>query len=604
MAIHVLTTTCSAASSIKCLKLHKGQEAAAAAMQGDLALRPGGDRLLVADTVAAVVESLVQAWRQVRMELLVPLLRGAVVACMVMSVIVLAEKVFLGVVSAVVKLLRRRPARLYRCDPIVVEDDDEAGPASFPMVLVQIPMYNEKEVYQLSIGAACRLTWPADRLTVQVLDDSTDAIVKASTHRILKELVRKECERWGKKGINVKYETRKDRAGYKAGNLREGMRHGYVQGCEFVAMFDADFQPPPDFLLRTVPFLVHNPRLALVQTRWEFVNANDCLLTRMQEMSMDYHFKVEQEAGSSLCNFFGYNGTAGVWRRQVIDESGGWEDRTTAEDMDLALRAGLLGWEFVYVGSIKVKSELPSTLKAYRSQQHRWSCGPALLFKKMFWEILAAKKVSVCKKLYMTYDFFIARRIISTFFTFLFFSVLLPVKVFFPEVKIPLWELILIPTAIILLHSVGTPRSIHLIILWFLFENVMALHRLKATLIGLFEAGRANEWIVTQKLGNIQKLKSIVRVTKNCRFKDRFHCLEIMTEMIFFTSFFCPNRSCILQLDLNSWASVSPVRSSQGNCKICFGSRIHVKADNGNSCALHVTEKGNTAAIECLDKLL
>ncbi|KAF2946929.1 hypothetical protein DAI22_02g331100 [Oryza sativa Japonica Group] len=266
------------------------------------------------------------------------------------------------------------------------------------------------------------------------------------------------------------------------------------------------------------------------------VNANDCLLTRMQEMSMDYHFKVEQEAGSSLCNFFGYNGTAGVWRRQVIDESGGWEDRTTAEDMDLALRAGLLGWEFVYVGSIKVKSELPSTLKAYRSQQHRWSCGPALLFKKMFWEILAAKKVSFWKKLYMTYDFFIARRIISTFFTFFFFSVLLPMKVFFPEVQIPLWELILIPTAIILLHSVGTPRSIHLIILWFLFENVMALHRLKATLIGFFEAGRANEWIVTQKLGNIQKLKSIVRVTKNCRFKDRFHCLELFIGGFLLTS--------------------------------------------------------------------
>ncbi|KAL5211166.1 hypothetical protein ABZP36_022013 [Zizania latifolia] len=493
---------------------------------GDLVGVRGSDRLDFSTTVAAVVESLVRAWRQVRMELLVPLLRGAVVMCVVLSVVVLAEKVFLGVVSSVVKVLHRRPARLYRCHPLV--EDEEAGSESFPMVLVQIPMYNEKEVYQLSVGAACRLTWPADRLIVQVLDDSTDATVK--------KLVKKECEKWGKKGINVRYETRKDRAGYKAGNLKEGMRHGYVQGCEFVAMFDADFQPAPDFLVRTVPFLVHNPGLALVQARWEFVNANDCLLTRMQEMSMDYHFKVEQEAGSSLCNFFGYNGTAGVWRRQAIDESGGWEDRTTAEDMDLALRAGLLGWEFVYVGSIKVKSELPSTLKAYRSQQHRWSCGPALLFKKMFWEILAAKKVSFWKKLYMIYDFFIARRIVSTFFTTFFFSVLLPMKVFFPEVQIPLWELIFIPTAITLLSSVGTPRSIHLIILWVLFENVMALHRFKAILIGFFEAGRANEWIVTQKLGNIQKLKSIVRVTKSCHFKDRFHSLELLIGLFLLVS--------------------------------------------------------------------
>ncbi|XP_062220272.1 probable glucomannan 4-beta-mannosyltransferase 6 [Phragmites australis] len=494
-------------------------------MQGGHALRAVGDVFF--PTIAAVVELSLRAWRQVRTELLVPLLRAAVVACTVMSVIVLAEKVFLGTVSSVMKVLRRRPGRMYKSDPIV-QQDEEAGSTAFPMVLVQIPMCNEKEVYKLSIGAACRLTWPADRLIVQVLDDSTDLIIK--------ELVKSECEKWAEEGINIKYDTRKDRAGYKAGNLKEGMRHAYVRGCEFVAMFDADFQPAPDFLVRTVPFLVHDPNLALVQTRWKFVNANDCLLTRMQEMSMDYHFKVEQEAGSSLCNFFGYNGTAGVWRTQAIVESGGWEDRTTAEDMDLALRAGLLGWEFVYVGSIKVKSELPSTLKAYRSQQHRWSCGPAVLFKKMFWEILAAKKVSAFKKFYMIYDFFIARRIVSTFFTFFFFSVLIPMNFLFPETQIPTWELIYIPTAITLLSSVGTPRSIHLIILWVLFENVMALHRFKAILIGFFEAGRANEWIVTQKLGSIHKLKSIVRVTTNRRFKDRFHCLEIFIGMFLLVS--------------------------------------------------------------------
>ncbi|KXG30765.1 probable mannan synthase 6 isoform X1 [Sorghum bicolor] len=486
-----------------------------------------GRRLSLSATIAAFVESLLQGWAEVRAGLLVPLLRAAVLLCTAMSVIVLAEKVFLGAVSSVMKLRRRRPSRVYRCDPIARPDKDEEA-AAYPMVLVQIPMYNEKEVYQLSIGAACRLTWPVDRLIVQVLDDSTDAVIK--------ELVKGECERWAAEGINVKYETRKDRAGYKAGNLKEGMRHAYVRGCEFVAMFDADFQPAPDFLVKTVPFLVHNPSLALVQTRWKFVNANDCLLTRMQEMSMDYHFKVEQEAGSSLCNFFGYNGTAGVWRTQAIVESGGWEDRTTAEDMDLALRAGLLGWEFVYVGSIKVKNELPSTLKAYRSQQHRWSCGPALLFKKMFWEILAAKKVSVWKKLYIIYDFFIARRIIGTFFTFFFFSVLIPLYILLPEAQIPVWELIYIPTAITLLNSVGTPRSIHLIILWVLFENVMALHRFKAILIGFFEADRANEWIVTQKLGNLQKLKSIASLTGNYRFKDRFHFLEVFIGLFLLAS--------------------------------------------------------------------
>lgn len=497
-----------------------------AAAAGGHALRAVGDVVSFPATVAAFVEALLQGWAEARAGLLVPLLRAAVLLCTAMSLIVLAEKVFLGAVSSVAKLRRRRPGRVCRCDP-----DEEAAAASqaYPMVLVQIPMYNEREVYQLSIEAACRLTWPVDRLIVQVLDDSTDSVIK--------ELVKGECERWAtEEGINVKYETRKDRAGYKAGNLKEGMRHAYVRACEFVAMFDADFQPPPDFLVRTVPFLVHNPSLALVQTRWKFVNANDCLLTRMQEMSMDYHFKVEQEAGSSLCNFFGYNGTAGVWRTQAIVESGGWEDRTTAEDMDLALRAGLMGWEFVYVGSIKVKSELPSTLKAYRSQQHRWSCGPALLFKKMFWQILAAERVSVWKKWYMVYDFFIARRIVGTFYTFFFFSVLIPLNILLPEAQIPVWELIYIPIAITLLNSVGTPRSIHLVILWVLFENVMALHRFKAILIGFLEADRANEWIVTQKLGNLQKLKSIARLTGSYRFKDRFHFLEVFIGLFLLAS--------------------------------------------------------------------
>ncbi|KAL6838979.1 hypothetical protein ACP4OV_031206 [Aristida adscensionis] len=522
--LHAASATNTPYCSHRCLvKLHGSSNAVhdyalRFCTAGDAFLR-ACDELSLPPAMATALEQLLHAWRHARAAFVLPFLRGLVVACMVMSVIVLIEKVFLGTVSSVMKVLRRRPAKVYKCDPIVA--DDEAGSAAFPMVLVQIPMYNEKEVYQLSIGAACRLTWPADRLIVQVLDDSTDDLIKY-------ELVKTECKRWAENGINVKYETRKDRTGYKAGNLTEGMKHEYVHDCEFVAIFDADFQPSPDFLVRIIPFLVHNPELALVQTRWMFVNARDCMLTRMQEMSMDYHFKVEQEAGSSLCNFFGYNGTAGVWRTKAIVESGGWLDRTTAEDMDLALRAGILGWEFVYVGSIKVKSELPSTLKAYRSQQHRWSCGPALLFKKMFWDILTAKKLPILKKFYMIYDFFIARRIVSTFFSFTFFSILLPLSILLPELKIPSWEVMYIPITITLLNSVGNPRNIHLIILWVLFENVMALHRFKAMLIGFFEAGRANEWIVTQKLGNVHKTKSTFRAAKKFHFRERFNFLELL----------------------------------------------------------------------------
>ncbi|VAH55253.1 unnamed protein product [Triticum turgidum subsp. durum] len=165
------------------------------------------------------------------------------------------------------------------------------------------------KVYKVSIGAACALEWPSDRMVIQVLDDSTDLVVK--------DLVKIECQRWKSKGVNIRYEVRQNRKGYKAGALKEGLMRDYVRECEFIAMFDADFQPESDFLLRTIPFLVHNPDIALVQTRWKF-------------------------------------GTAGVWRISAINDAGGWKERTTVEDMDLAVRTALLGLKFVYVGAVKI----------------------------------------------------------------------------------------------------------------------------------------------------------------------------------------------------------------------------------------------------------
>ncbi|CAN4117205.1 unnamed protein product [Withania somnifera] len=215
-----------------------------------------------------------------------------------MSIMLFIERVYMFVVITLLKVFGKKAEKKYKWEPL--KDDVELGNSSYPMVLVQIPMYNEKEVYQLSIGAACGLSWPSDRIIVQVLDDSTDPITK--------NLVEIECQRWGSKGINIKYEVRDNRTGYKAGALKEGLKHSYVKQCDFVAIFDADFQPEPDFLWHTIPFLVHNPELSLVQARWKYVNADECLMTRMQEMSLDYHFSVEQEVGSSTHAFFGFNG--------------------------------------------------------------------------------------------------------------------------------------------------------------------------------------------------------------------------------------------------------------------------------------------------------
>ncbi|XP_023773087.1 glucomannan 4-beta-mannosyltransferase 9 [Lactuca sativa] len=466
-------------------------------------------------------------WEQVRAPLIVPFMKIMVIMCLAMSVMLFVERVCMGIIIAVVKLMKYKLEKRYKWEAI--KEDLEIGNSCYPMVLVQIPMYNEKEVYQLSIGAACGLSWPSDRIIIQVLDDSTDPIIK--------DLVELECKRWAGKGINIKYEIRGNRNGYKAGALKQGMKHPYVNQCEFVAIFDADFQPDPDFLWRTIPFLAHNPELALVQARWKFVNSDECLMTRMQEMSLDYHFIVEQEAGSATHAFFGFNGTAGVWRISALNEAGGWKDRTTVEDMDLAVRVSLKGWKFVYVGDLKVKNELPSTFKAYRYQQHRWSCGPANLFKKMIIEIARNKKVTVWKKFYVIYSFFFVRKIVAHLVTFIFYCVVLPATVFVPEVQVPKWGAIYIPSIVSLLNAVGTPRSFHLLVFWILFENVMSLHRTKGTFIGLFETGtRVNEWVVTKKLGEALKAKPGSKSTKKPRVQigESVYVLEIFVGVYLF----------------------------------------------------------------------
>ncbi|CAI0469452.1 unnamed protein product [Linum tenue] len=447
-------------------------------------------------------------WDQIRAPLIVPLLRLAVAVCLIMSVMLFIERVYMGVVIILIKLFGRRPEKRYKWEPM--KDDVELGNSGYPMVLIQVPMYNEREVYQLSIGAACGLSWPSDRIIIQVLDDSTDPTIK--------DMVELECQRWASKGINIKYEIRDNRNGYKAGALKEGMKRSYVKNCDYVAIFDADFQPEPDFLWRTIPFLVHNPEIGLVQARWKFVNADECLMTRMQEMSLNYHFSVEQEVGSSTYAFFGFNGTAGVWRIGALNEAGGWKDRTTVEDMDLAVRASLKGWKFLYLDDLRVKNELPSTFKAYRYQQHRWSCGPANLFRKMIKEIVMNKKVTLWKKVHVIYSFFFVRKIVAHIITFVFYCVVLPATVVVPEVEVPKWGLVYIPSIITVLNSVGTPRSLHLVIFWIVFENVISLHRTKATFIGLLEAGRVNEWIVTEKLGDALKTKS-TKAPKKPRFR-------------------------------------------------------------------------------------
>jgi cellulose synthase/poly-beta-1,6-N-acetylglucosamine synthase-like glycosyltransferase len=236
-------------------------------------------------------------------------------------------------------------------------------PDSWPKMAVQLPIYNEMYVARRLIDAVANFEYPRDRLAVQVLDDSTDETV---------QLVDNGVEHWRSRGLDITVLRRGERSGYKAGALAYGLTQ---TDADFLAIFDADFVPPPDFLIRAFPVLNADPRLAFVQTRWGHTNRHQSLLTFLQSLSVDGHFAVEQYARWRAGYFFNFNGTAGIWRRRALIDAGGWTQDTLTEDLDLSYRAFLKGWRAAYVRDLESPAELPMSFDAYRRQQQRWARG-------------------------------------------------------------------------------------------------------------------------------------------------------------------------------------------------------------------------------------
>ena len=258
-------------------------------------------------------------------------------------------------------------------------DAPRAGVApALPAVTVQLPIYNEKAVAERLIDAACRLEWPADRLQILVLDDSTDETI---------ELSRSAAARHAALGVDIEVLHRVDRRGFKAGALEAGMRSATG---DFIAIFDADFVPPPGFLRRTMPHLVSSPDVGMVQTRWGHLNEGLNLLTRLSALLLDGHFVLEHTARHRSGRFFNFNGTAGVWRRACIEYAGGWQHDTLVEDLDLSYRAQLAGWRFVYLKDEVCPAELPADLRAFKTQQHRWAKGTLQAARKLLPRVLRA----------------------------------------------------------------------------------------------------------------------------------------------------------------------------------------------------------------------
>jgi beta-mannan synthase len=357
-------------------------------------------------------------------------------------------------------------------------------------------MFNERAVCQAIIDCCCELEWPASRFCVQVLDDSTD--------RVTRELVDEKVSEWRERGVNVVCLRRTNRQGYKAGAMKEGMDVLGVQGFEYVAVFDADFKPEPDFLLKTVPYLEGNPRVGYVQTRWVFTNPDESYLTKAQEVSLNYHMRCEQFTHSATGSFFNFNGTAGVWRRACIEAAGGWNSRTTVEDMDLSLRAYVKGWSAIFLEDVTCLNELPASFFAYRKQQHRWTCGPVQLLVRAAGDIWAAP-IPLPRKIELTVMYFGVRKVATHFVALGFFCALVPLAVLTPEVAIPTWVLVHLPVAVTMSTAWFTPRGWVYSILYVLFENAMGLVKLWAVVTGLLDLKRAQEWVVTTKLGSSDK---------------------------------------------------------------------------------------------------
>ena len=242
---------------------------------------------------------------------------------------------------------------------------------------IQLPLYNERYVVERLIDAVCQIQYPKDKLEIQVLDDSNDETVN---------LVEKKVNYFSAQGIDIQHVRRPERVGFKAGALQYGMKR--AKG-EFIAIFDADFIPKSDFLLKTLPPF-SRPEIGMVQTKWSHLNTDFGNLTKIQAFWLDAHFTVEQKGREQAGSFINFNGTGGVWRKSCIEAAGGWQHDTLTEDLDLSYRAQLKGWKFTYREEVESPAELPVLIQAIKSQQYRWNKGAAETARKTLGKVLSS----------------------------------------------------------------------------------------------------------------------------------------------------------------------------------------------------------------------
>ena len=273
----------------------------------------------------------------------------------------------------------------------------------YPLVTIQLPIYNELYVVERLIDAVAAFDYPKECFEIQVLDDSTDETVEIIASKV------KEIQALD---IDIQHIRRTDRKGFKAGALAYGMK---ICKGEFIAIFDADFVPPTDFLQKTIPHFAAS-NVGVVQTRWQHLNENYSLLTQLQAFGLDAHFTIEQGGRNAKNHFINFNGTAGIWRKSTIEDAGGWEADTLTEDLDLSYRAQMRDWKFVYLENVGCPAELPVTMSAVKSQQYRWTKGAAECVVKNLHKLLSDSHLSISTRLHGFYHLMNSAVFVAVFF--------------------------------------------------------------------------------------------------------------------------------------------------------------------------------------------
>lgn len=412
------------------------------------------------------------------------------------------------------------------------ETFDFSNPDEIPFVTIQLPVFNEMYVMERLLDNIALIDYPKDKFEIQVLDDSTDETVITTGQHV---------EKLRKTGLDIKHICRTDRSGFKAGALKEGLK---IAKGEFIAIFDADFLPHPNWLKHTIPYF-KDEKIGVVQTRWGHLNRNYSTLTKIQAFALDAHFTLEQVGRSSKGHFINFNGTAGVWRKTCILDAGNWEGDTLTEDLDLSYRAQLKNWKFKYLEDVETPAELPVVISAARSQQFRWNKGGAENFRKMLWRVLKSKNISIKTKVHGILHLLNSTMFLNVFLVAILSIPMLYIKNEYAHLRFYFYFMSFFVLSTIILfvcywymykqiYGAGFKNFFKYIALFFTFFSIamgFSLHNSIAVIEG--HIGKRSEFVRTPKF-NISSLKDSWKGNKYLRKKISLNVIVEGLLMLYF----------------------------------------------------------------------